>query len=258
MNILSMILRILAILGAIAAVALFFIIGDQLKDTRTDLEQSETRLNSTQDDLRTVRGERDELEEEVNELDTNLENAENEISSLRNELSEVRRELEQASQVISRREEEAEELRSEATRIRRDLLEEQRRIASLEQEMDEEDAAAMRRHIRELEQQLEETERRMREVSEDDEQRPTEQTTTESAPIFRTEVLEVSSDRAFVLIGAGASDGVSSGQRVLIRRGGRVLGEARISEVEDDVSVAYLRDGSGRIQPGDLVMSISR
>ncbi len=258
MNIASMLLRILAILGAVAAAVMFFLLGNQKEELQNQLSNTEADLQQSQSQLRTVTQEKTELEEQASALTTQVEELESRSESLDNQLLRVRQELAEAREIISARDQEAETLRAEAGRIRRELLEERNRIATLTENMNEEDSAALRASIRELEQQLRDTEIRLQNVQSPSTQQVAEAQTEEQArPALRGEVTDVGPDSAFVLINLGSNDGIEANSSVMLRRGARYIGRANIVEVREDVSVARVSRAANQIQPGDAAISLN-
>lgn len=257
MNIASMLLRILAILGAIAAVVVYFLIGDTKQRLEADLEETQTRLRQTEANLTSAETEREEVREQLAATESDLEEAEARAASLENQLTRVRQQLEQASEVISAREEESQNLQTEAARIRRELLDERNRVAQLQESIDEQDASAMQSNVQQLEQQLLETERRLQEMQQQSaEQQASAPQGQERPESLRGEVTDVGDRSAFVVIDLGAEDGVERDTSILIRRGGRFIGRATVSEVHDDVSVARVLPGSSNVRRGDIAITL--
>jgi chromosome segregation ATPase len=256
MNIASILLRILAILGAVTAVVLFFILGDQKDQLQAELDDTQTRARQLEGQLSTARNERQEAQTQVETLTTQVEEAQAQNNTLQNQLVRTRQELAQAQQLISTREQEAEALRADANRIRRDLLAERNRIAELQQNLDEQDSAALRTSIRELERQLRETELRLQDLQQDDPQYVAQPDRREAPrEALRGEVTEVGPQSAFVLLNIGSLDGVRENAPVMIRRGGRYIGRANVTEVHDEISVARVAPGTGRIRAGDIAVT---
>lgn len=258
MNIASMLLRILAILGAIAAAVMFFIIGNTKDELARDLEDTQTRLQKSQSNLSAAENERQKLQEQAAALETQAQEAQAQASSLQNQLTRVRQELAQATQIIGTREEEAQSLQTEAARIRRELLDERNRVAELQQNLEGQDPEGTQASVRELERKLLETERRLLDLSRVDEGQGAQQQEQmeETRQALRGEVTEVGPDSAFVLINLGSAAGVRQDSPVMIRRGTRYIARANITEVHDDVSVARVAPGASPIRAGDVAITL--
>lgn len=258
MNIASMFLRILAILGAIAAGVMFWMIGDTKDKLESDLQSTESQLNQTQSNLTTVRGEHEELQETAAALTRDLEETQARATNLENQLTQARRELAEANQAITTRDREAAALKSEATRIRRELLDERARLTELEQNLESEDSGALRDSIRQLEEQLLARERQLQEMGGTD--NATASTQSPEAPraeVLRGKVTEVGDGSAFVVIDLGSEAGVRPNSSVMIRRGPRYVGRATIREVKENTSVAEVSPGADRIQAGDMAVTLN-
>jgi|GEM_PF-5164021 len=257
MNIASMLLRILAILGAIAAAVMFFIIGNTKQELERDLDDSRTRLQQTQGRVSTLETERQELQEQASVLETQMQEAQAQGQALQTQLTRVRQELAQATQIINARERESQELQTEAARIRRELLEERNRVAELQQNLEGQDADAMQQSVRELERKLLETERRLLDLQRPDEAQVAQQEQVEETrEALRGQVTEVGPQSAFVLINLGNQAGIRRDAPVMIRRGARFIARANVTEVHDDVSVARVAPGAERIREGDVAITL--
>lgn len=256
MNIASMFLRILAILGAAAAAYMFWDIGNTKDQLEADLQSTQNNLTTTQGNLRTVEGERDGLTTEVATLNEDLEEATANANRLDSQLTQVRRELQQATQAINARDQEAESLRADAAQIRRQLLEERTRVGELQDSLENEDAEALRASIRNLEQQLIRTEQELQIVGSPNAVAATNQPQEIARKIIRGEVIEVAPDSPYILLNIGAEEGVRSESSVMIRREARYIGRAVISEVNDGASIAELQTGAEAVQPGDFAVTL--
>jgi len=75
---------------------------------------------------------------------------------------------------------------------------------------------------------------------------------------FQATVTAVDSDWDFVVIGAGEKSGLSSDSRLLVQRGGRLLGKLSINKLEANRAIADVVPNSLRagvvLQPGDQVI----
>lgn len=252
-----MFLRILAILGALAAAAMFWIIGDTKDQLEAELQSTENSLTQSQNNLRSLEDERDELEEELASLNEELEESLSNATQLDNQLTQVRRELNETRQAMSEQEDESETLRAEAEQIRSQLLEERTRIAELEENLQDEDAEDLRTSIRALENQLLETERQLQTAGTTESDDDDSETEERPRQVLRGEVTEVGPDSAFVVINLGPETGVRQNASVMIRRGPRYIGRAVIKETEDGGSIAEVQPGASSIQPGDLAITLN-
>ena len=251
-----MILRILAILGALAAAYMFWDIGNTKDDLEAQLQSTQSNLAQTQGQLRNVEGERAELTSNVESLTENLTESRAQATRLETQLVQVRRELDQAVQAASAREREAETLRSDAVQIRRQLLEERTRVSQLEESLKAEDAAALRASIRNLERQLLETERNLQTADGSDAVAANDAPEAAPVRIIRGEVSDVAPASPFILLNIGSTEGLRTDSSVMIRRGSRYIGRAVISELNENSSVAELQPGASRARAGDFAVTL--
>lgn len=254
MNIASMFLRILAILGAIAAAVMFWMIGDTKDRLEADLNNTRSSLHDTQRQLSSAHEENEALGAEVASLEENLEETRANATRLNNQLTQVRRELEQATQAITAREREAETLRTDAAQIRRQLLEERNRVSQLEESLEAEDAAELRASIQELEHQLLLTEQQLQTMG-DPRAAPRDEREERTRRVIRGEVAEIG-EAGFILLNIGAENGVRENSSVMIRRGPQYIGRATVAEVQDNISIAQVQTGMGRVRTGDLAITL--
>lgn len=75
---------------------------------------------------------------------------------------------------------------------------------------------------------------------------------------FEATVSTVNERWGFVTIGAGASSGLTGRTKLLVKRGGRLIGKLAISSLESNVAIAEVIPGSlapgARVLPGDRVI----
>lgn len=259
MNIASMLLRILAILGAIAAAVMFFLLGNQKEELQTQLDESTTSLTQTKSQLTTATQERQKFEEQSNALTGEVKELESKSQSLDNQLTRVRQELAEAKKVISTREEEAKDLQSEAGRIRRELLEERNRVAQLQENLSEEDSAALRGSIQALERQLLDTERRLQTIQTQSPEEVAQTNTTKAPakPTLRGEVTDVGPDSSFIVINLGSNKGVEENSSIMLSRGSRFVARGKVVEVREEVSVARITSGGNPVLAGDSAITLN-
>lgn len=250
-----MFLRILAILGAIAAGIMFYLIGNTKAELEQDLSSERQKLASTQNNLSTLQSEHEELQKDATQLEKDLQEANSRISNLNSELAQVQSELTEARRTIDTRQREAAQLEEEAARIRRELVAEKQRADELKESLESEDAETLRANVRELELALLRTEQELQNLGS---QAPTPET-TEADPrvVLRGSVTEVGEDGTYLIINIGKSEGANENGIVMLRRGPKYIGRARITEVRNDVSIAELMPGSSDVQAGDQAITLN-
>lgn len=255
MNIASMFLRILAILGAVAAGVMFYIIGNTKEQLEQDLQNEQQRLASTQNNLNSLKSEHEELQEEAETLSSNLQEEKSRANNLNSELKQVRKELDEAKKTISDRKRESEKLEAEAAEIRRQLMAEKQRADELSESLEGEDAEALRASVRELERQLLRTEQELQNLGS---RQPTvEEEKEDRKTVLRGSVKNAGENSAYIIIDLGETDGVHANATVMLRRGPKYIGRARISEVRNDESIAELLSSSTPVQQGDQAITLN-
>lgn len=259
MNITSLILRSLAVLGAIAAIVLFFQVQGQKEVLETDLTSTRTELRSTQADLTQTRGELADETARANRLRSDLNEAEARATSLRARLDTTQENLREAQSNLRTANQEIASLTDERDNLNRALAESRR---SLERLQDDTNAqiANFRSRISSLENQLEDAQ-----TSEPDEfmanggfgtpERDTPETPTPvvaEGPIRGT-ILSVGPQNSFVVLNAGTMQGLIGNPRVMIIRDSQSIGEAVVSRIDDELAIAQIQPRSvrGTIQVGD-------
>lgn len=252
-----MFLRILAILGAIAAAIMFWMIGNTKEELTANLQRTESTLQRTESNLRTLEEERDALQTEIAEIEETLQESEANSQQLQNQLAQVRQELEAANAAISARDQEAERLRAEAANIRRQLLDERTRAAEAQETLGTEEGAQMRATIEALERQLIETENQLQTLGATPAAAETETPEKPRREIIRGEVVEVASDSGYILLNIGANAGVRQDSSVMIRRGPQYIGRAVVAEVHEDSAIAEVRSDAKKVLPGDRALTLN-
>ncbi|MEX2381711.1 MAG: hypothetical protein WD490_04960 [Opitutales bacterium] len=255
MNAISILLRVVAILGAAAAVALFFILGDEKDQLRTELDLMDRQLNQAEAQLSTLRGEREEMEVHMAQLESELEQA-------HNQLSEFDAHLQQAEEYIVNIEEdfqqtlaEAETMADEITRLERELSQARAQATATEGIDIPEEMLRLQEEIANLEGQLAQAERLLAQEGLD----PDAIDRDAAREILRAQVAEVGPESSFIILDRGAGQGFRRQMNLLVYRDGTFLARARITSLEEDISIAQILPQSlvGEIQPGDSIRTIN-
>lgn len=148
MKSLSLILRIVAIVAAIAAAALFFISQGKLAEKQTQLEASQKATAATQAELETANG-------DIEKLEGRLKNEREALADTKDKLEEMRSEMYTARQEVTRKEQELNETKGKlnevegsARRLRADLIATEQQLAAASKETE---IAQLNERIAELE-----------------------------------------------------------------------------------------------------------
>lgn len=148
MKSLSLILRIVAIVAAIAAAALFFISQGKLEEKQAQLETSQKATAATQAELETANG-------DIEKLEGRLKNERDALADTKDKLEEMRSEMYTARQEVTRKEQELTEVKDKlneaegsARRLRADLIATEQQLAAASKETE---IAQLNERIAELE-----------------------------------------------------------------------------------------------------------
>lgn len=252
MNAISIVIRILAIAGAAAAAYFYFDLGDQLEETRRELNTTEGRLSQTQTELGNVEAERDELQERTGELEASAEEAQNQASLEAARATELEEELETVRSDLEQTENEAEEYRAETRDLREQLIAERENSPDVPQG-DESLVQSQQREIRNLEAELEAAQLRLAELepnAQNDGEGPQRVVNT-----IRGTVANVSGGGGFVVLDIGGNNGVRQGDEFMIHRNGSFIARVRVSRVDESESIAQILPGTSEpdIRRGDNV-----
>ena len=256
MNVTSLILRSLAVLGAIAAVVLFFQVQGQKEELETDLVNTRTELRSTQADLTQTRSDLADETARANRLQSDLNEAEARATSLRARLDQTQETLRETQANLRTANQEIASLTDERDTLNRSLAENRRELDRVRDEANT-TIANLRSRINSLEDQLDDMQ-----VAEDDGMMngfglPTDEPERPEVVIaegpLRGTILSVGPENSFVILNLGASQGLTTNARVLITRNAQTVGEAVVSRVQDDLAVAQIQPRSvvGALQVGD-------
>lgn len=238
----TLILSIIALVGAIASGVMFSIIGNSKQDLFHRLQNTEAQLTASDARIKGAQRNNEELENQVRVLDSDL-------STHKRDLTALRIETEQMQQSI----ELLEETRSAAIKAREsaltDLGQATENLALLrhqiEQGISPEEVQQYQQTITDLEARIGPLERRLAQKS--------------AAPALvsgrnnHAQVVKVGPRNAFVVINFRKSHGAVPNQRFALKRGNTALATAEISLTKEHYSIAQVLPEtlSGNIRKGD-------
>ena len=251
MNITSIILRVLAVAGAIAAVVLFMQINEFHEEMETEISQTQEQIQASEANLAEMTEDRDSERARADGLENDLSDARDEISQLNRNLEQTQRELEDterdlrgARQEISRLEDERDELNQRNSEL-------DRQIARMEDDH-ERDMARLRQQVVSLEDELQEAQEAT-EVAEldwdDDFEEFEEEEDFEPVESVRGTIAAVGSESSFVILDKGSEEGLYESLQLAIFRDNRAIARIEVSEIRDDLAIA-------QVMPGTLERSI--
>ncbi|MCC5788438.1 MAG: hypothetical protein JJT75_02305 [Opitutales bacterium] len=266
MNITSLILRVLAVAGAIAAVVLFMQIKDFHEEIEGEIATTRGQIQESEENLRVMTDDRDTERARADGLQSSLEDARAEIDVLERNLAQTERDLQEARGDLRDARREVSQLEDERDELNQRNAELDRRIARMEDEQ-ERTLAGLRQQVRALEEDLEEAEaaRDEQEVAGmdwDDMDADTEESdepdpVTTEGPI-RGLVSAVGSESSFVILDKGSQAGVRENIQYAVFRGDRAIARVQVSEIRDNLAIAQVLPGtlSRSIQQGDAFRSL--
>ena len=255
MNITSLILRILAVVGAIAAAVLFFMIEGQKEEIENELTQTRTTLEQTRGNLSEMTEDRDAERTRADNLQNELDQANRRISQLEIRLRETQEELRTSENNLREARREIASLESERDRVQTQLSEAQREIEDI-QNTHARRITELQNRVSQLQDDLEAAEEGGVGIPDDlfadgDLFGGEDVAPPEPAPVgpIRGMIGSVGPESSFVILDLGSADGIRDNARLMILRGDEAIGQAVVSRVQDNAAVA-------QVQPGTLRQSI--
>ena len=247
MNTISIVIRVIAIVGAAAAVYFYFDLGNELDETRQQLRSEEQRHSQTQNRLSSAEAERDELVETAAGLETSLEEAQGQIALEQARAEELESGLESARATIAEVESARDEYQADANTWRERYLALRDDTEGLEGD-DEELILSLQRELRRVEADLETARQRLNEL----EGRPAaDGEVTRILDIVRGKVADVDLRRGFVVLDLGTNHDLQRGDELMVHRNGTFIARVRVSRSDATESIA-------QVLPGALETAIRR
>ncbi len=251
MNNISIVTRVIAIVGAAAAVYFYFDLGNELEETRQQLQSEQQRLSQTQSRLSSAEAERDELAETAAGLEASLEEAQGQIALEQARAEELEEELESQRATIARVESEREEYRAEASTYRDRYISLRDDIEGPNGE-DQQLILSLQRDLRLAEAELETARERLSEL---------EGVTAANGEVTRTlnvvrgKVADVDPRRGFVVLDLGTDHDLQQGDELMVHRDGTFIARVRVSRSDATESIAQVLPGAAEaaIRRGDDV-----
>ncbi|AHF91369.1 hypothetical protein OPIT5_15245 [Opitutaceae bacterium TAV5] len=250
MKTLTLILSILALLGAAASTYFYISIGN----TKTELQQklgAETqRADGLTADLKKSNDDLAGTKKRLATLDSQLGDTKSQLQSEKARTTQLNRDLAQAREQFAAKERSEAQLKQDVTKLREQLVairlntengntEDQAKIASLEAKVKEYEDAINKGTIA----------------------ASAGAAATEGvvSRMINTAVASVGSKNSFVVLDLGNKQGATVGQLFAIKRDGNEIARARVSSVQEDLTIAQVEPKSIRtgIQKGDTASIIT-
>lgn len=244
---LTLILSVVALVGAVASGVLFFIIGNSKQELFHRLQNTDAKLTATEAKLKGSQRENEKLQNQVRVLDADLATNKRDLTALRLEAEQMQQSLELL-----------EEARTSAVEARESAITDLRQATEnlaiirhqLAQSVSPEDVRQYQQTISDLEGRIGPLERRLAQKS--------------AAPALvsgrsnHAQVVKVGPRNAFVVINFGSSHGAVTNQRFALKRGSTTLATVEISLTKEHYSIAQVLPEtlSGNIRKGDAATII--
>lgn len=216
----AQILSVLAILGALAAGGLWYMIKGQKEELIQQRDTLTAQLNTANGQITTLNGKVGELETANTALNTELAETKTRNTQLEARFNQLNRDLNATRSELTTAQEAGRRLQAEVTQLRRELVDArassdagqlaaaQARIADLERQLNAANAAGLRL------------------------------APGERVPLLNTNVAFVGPEAAYIVVGIGSTAGVKRDMMIAVERNGEIIAQARVVELREDAAVA--------------------
>ena len=267
MNSLSMILRILAVVAAISALALFFVSKGKLAEQQAVAQKARQATVAVQAELTVANELISSLEGSLSNERDALANEKRKLESMRSEMYTARQEVSRTQRQVSEAKKSIAELESTARRLRTDLLQSEQSLASSSKEDEVEQlierVAELEESNADLKESLEDAKvtsstSRAPEYPESSSKTASIATSTYSSGFTasksqalptasigaETTIESLSAANGLIALANSPELGLSPGTTVTIIKKLKALGKIQVSQVTDDLVLANLLPGA--------------
>lgn len=266
MKSLTLILSIVALIGAAASAGLYVMIGNTKEALQASLSQSEARATRLANELAETTANGESLQRQLNALDADLGDTKSKLTAAESRTVQLSRDLNQARSQLTAREQTEAQLTQEVNSLKRELV--QSRLAAAdsvspaEAERYRQSIAALETKVKSLEDTIASSATRLAAAGTSTNTGFNEAGTSTSTATFtanralNARVVTVGPRDAFVILNYGANSGASVNQELLVRRGPEPVARVQISDVRPNYSVAQVMSGtlSSSLRKGDAAM----
>lgn len=257
-----------ALVAALVAIVLYFLVQGKLAEKQEQLEATQTNLAETESALSNAERRVAELESEVKELEGELTDANDEVrrakaqfAQARSNISDLQNDLRSAQDKVTDLQTNNEELRREI----KDLVTDQPQIDVEEIDNLRRDKERFQERIADLEQEIDRLKSQGVRVAGDTAGntlgsagiRTADQTGSDGTPsgLDTATVVQANSSRGLLVLDRGGQDGLEAGETLRLAKGLDRPITVRINRVQPSMSVAAILPGqfSGSFQAGDQV-----
>jgi septal ring factor EnvC (AmiA/AmiB activator) len=243
MKALTLVLCILALLGSAASGYFWWEIGNTKKELQSQLSSEQARATSLQGSLAQTNESLEKTNTKLAESDAALGDAKRNLTAAEARNVQTARDLDAAKRTLAAKEDAEKKLNSDLDALRRELV--QTRLAA--QVGSPEELEVARKTISGLETRLAELQglpppAASTEVAAASTAAPAKPALSERTSAAR--VAQVGVKNAFVVLDLGTADGITVGNRFVIKRGEDQIAESVISDVKESFSIAQVVPGS--------------
>ncbi|RRJ96317.1 hypothetical protein Ga0100231_020710 [Opitutaceae bacterium TAV4] len=235
MKTLTLVLSILALLGAGASTYLYVGIGEQKQKLTQERDDQTKRADGLDADLKKSQEAHTATKGQLAAKDTELGNTKSQLQSEKARTTQLTRDLDAAKKAYAAKEKSEKELNTQVVTLREEIV--RLRLAAPEGSSDEVKAAlaAAEIKIKELEGQL------TGDIGKSGSAQGGKGVPTR---LLNTAVASVGTDNAFVILDVGNKQGAAIGQFFSIKRDGNEIARARVSAVRDELTIAQVEPKS--------------
>jgi septal ring factor EnvC (AmiA/AmiB activator) len=264
MNSLSMILRILAVVAAIAAAGLFFVSKGKLAEMQAVAQKAEKATVAVKAELTAANEQISVLEGSLKSERDALANEKRKLESMRSEMYTARQEVSRTQQQLSETKKSIANLENTARRLREDLLRSEQSLASASKEGE---IAQLNERVAELEESNADLKESLEEakVTSSKSRSPVASASSKMASVntfssgitatktqalpaasigAETTIESLSAKNGLIALANSPELGLSPGTTVTIIKKLRALGKIQVSQVSDDLVLANLLPGA--------------
>jgi len=263
MKALSLILRVVAILGAVAAVALFMMVQGKVEDKENELVAAQAQLSTTQGEKENLAADKAALQSQVKELEAKVADQTSIISRINTNLSEAQRKTSTLESDLEKTKSTLETRESEIAQLKKDIVNAQLLGNNNEDEAGDEEAddgkvaelttqlqaandtiADLRADLETATTQLEDLRETFKSVRSAAEEATTGVREISRANFQTVQVLQARPESGLVVIDLGTNRGAKVNEKVDLTRNNELVANLNITRVFPDYSLAAILPGS--------------
>lgn len=271
MKSLSIILRIVAILAAIAAVSLFFTSKGKLAEKQTALEQAQAATRATQAELETANGKIASLDSQLSTERKSLADTKGKLESTRSGMYTARQEITRTQQQLKETKSKISAMDDAATRLRADLVKTEESLASASKEAE---LAQLNERIEELEKSNDALKQDLLAAESLQKSFSARRKSTESTGHYKSSfspnkavavqpasigatatIASISTESGIIILNSTPELGLAVGSQITLIQDLKALGKVQITKVTDQLAVANILPGAklGGLSKDDTV-----